>query len=179
MWLIFGIWDGSSIQKSFFMIKSLTVFRQNSSESATVLSIHIVCIPTCTYQRWVSYFGALVPICFGYRATIQPSNAMQYFLLCPYKHAWFRQLRRPLYLREGHSTMWNTGQKGQVFAGQQYDELVQISKKFLIFGCLISKNTLSTYIYDCRYVLTNGSLQRSDNPKEKTILSTFANPMIF
>ena len=76
MWLIFGIWDGSSIQKSFFMIKSLIVFRQNSSESVTVLSIHIVCIPTCTYQRWVSYFGALVPFCFGYRAHIQPSNAI-------------------------------------------------------------------------------------------------------
>ena len=104
----------------------ITVFGQNSLESATVLGIHIVCIPTCTHQRCVPYFGALVPFCFGYRAHIQPSNAMlpSSYYAPSYKHACFRQLKRPLYLREGRSTMWNTGQKGQVFARQYPDELV-------------------------------------------------------
>ena len=79
-----------------------------------------------------------------------------------YKHACFRQLKRPLYLREGRSTMWNTGQKGQVFSRQQYDELVQISKEFLIFGCLISKiDTLSItwYIIHISYLCRLGDVK--------------------
>ena len=65
------------------MSKNLIVFGQNSLESATVLGIHIVCIPTCTHQRCVPYFGALVPFCFGYRAHNQPSNAILPTMLLP------------------------------------------------------------------------------------------------